>query len=105
MDSISSFNSERRLNESVGNISTISFMKDYKDNPEIETKVKWEKLRWTDKVRLFNYWSPVVIVTNLLQIFGSSIYALRIDANAEVVEILIGFSMIHRPPSNLCSYL
>ena len=39
--------------------------------------IKWENLTHSDKAKMFNYWSIVVIIGNFFQIFGSVMFIAR----------------------------
>ncbi|CDW79317.1 UNKNOWN [Stylonychia lemnae] len=36
--------------------------------------VKWENLRFSEKAKIFNYWSIVIVIGNFFQIFGSVMF-------------------------------
>lgn len=58
---------------------------------DIDYEVNWDDLTFTDKAKLFKYWSMVQFVANIIQIFAALFFILKNFFGLHYAEYLCGF--------------
>lgn len=66
-----------------------------KDQAEIiaeksTTKVKWEDLRFSERAKLFSYWSIIVVFSNIFQIIGALMCLVNGPVPLQTLQVFIG---------------
>lgn len=53
-------------------------------------KTRWEDLRFSEKAKLFSYWSIMILISNILQIVGAFMCLFRDYVGLSSLEIFVG---------------
>lgn len=54
--------------------------------------MNWEDVTWSDKARLFRYWSIFTFLGNIIQIFSALFFLFRGNFGLHISDYLSGFS-------------
>jgi hypothetical protein len=63
-------------------------------NEKAKLKISWNNLTYTDKARLFNSWSIIILAGNFFQVVGSVMYMARDFIPLETEVFFIGFGCL-----------
>ena len=59
-------------------------------NEQLDYEVNWEELTWSDKARLFRYWSIFNFFGNIIQIFAALFFLFRGNFGLHISDYLSG---------------
>lgn len=60
-------------------------------NEQLDFEVDWDELTWSDKAKLFRYWSIFTFFGNVIQIFAALFFLFRGNFGLHISDYLSGF--------------
>ena len=60
-------------------------------NTSGEEEFTWEELTLKDKMKMFNEWSVVILIGNILHVFGTTLLIINSKAVSKNGSLLVGF--------------